>query len=363
MKFLTASETKEWSGIRDRVVIESLEPVPALVEHIRPGLRNAFHYFTGTCLLTAGKPDLGRRWIMAGVAGEEGGLFSNSFMASYLQRTNGKLLIPETIFEDARPFIHFAGVPVMKTSREVFAGQCAHALPVFDKPLKIMDIGCGHGELLVKLVQELMKQGLVNEVAEILLIDPSADMLRLAEKNVRDAFPAAKVQKGQYRIQEFSDKLNGVYDIALASLSYHHMPYEAKVTHLNRISRHIRYFLLFELDANNDSPELHSPELALSLYQSYGAIMDFIFSHDAPVDVAVASIDKFLMAEAVSFLTEARGQRTDYHMMRNQWHLAFREGLGDGFECMADAMCYADENVGLFTMIYGLGAQSPRCDH
>ncbi|HRY32183.1 MAG TPA: class I SAM-dependent methyltransferase [Bacteroidales bacterium] len=356
MKFLTASEITEWSGIRDRIVYESLEPAPHLTEPIRPGLRNAFHYFAGTCLLTKGKQDLGRHWILAGVAGEEGGLFSNSFMASYLQRTDGKLLIPETIFEDARPFIHFAGVPVMKSSRDTFVNQCARALPAFNKPLKIMDIGCGHGALLVQLVQQLRMHGLVNEVAEFLLIDPSADMLRLAEKNVSDAFPAAKVHKGQYRIQEFSDKVTGSYDIALASLSYHHMPYETKAEHLKKLSRHIRFFLLFELDANNDTPELHSPELALSLYQSYGAIMDFIFSHDAPVEVAVASIDKFLMAEAVSFLTEPRGIRTDYHMLRNQWHDVFREGLGAGFECVADSICYGDENVGLFTMIYGPGS-------
>jgi hypothetical protein len=40
--------------------------------------------------------------------------------------------------------------------------------------------------------------------------------------------------------------------------------------------------------------------------------MDFVFSHDAPVEVALACIDLFLMTEAVSLLTQPRGVRSDY---------------------------------------------------
>jgi len=57
-------------------------------------------------------------------------------------------------------------------------------------------------------------------------------------------------------------------------------------------------------------------------------------------------------SEAIYFFTEPRGKRSDYHMLRSQWHLVFREGLGNDFSCLCDSICYADENMALFTMIY-----------
>ena len=121
----------------------------------------------------------------------------------------------------------------------------------------------------------------------------------------------------QARIEELTAGMEGQYDIALSSLAYHHMPYETKLFHLEKLKGHIGCFILYELDADNDSPELHSPELALSVYQSYGALMDAIFANEAPVGVALASIDRFLMSEAIYFFTEPRGKRSDYHMLRS----------------------------------------------
>ena len=131
------------------------------------------------------------------------------------------------------------------------------------------------------------------------------------------------------------------------------MPFETKLYHLKKLKDQIACFILFELEANNDSPEMHSPELAISVYQSYGALMDLVFAHDAPVELAISSIDKFLMSEAIYFFTEPRGKRTDYHMLRSQWQQVFQEGLGNEFSCLCDSTCYGDENFALFTMIYG----------
>lgn len=295
----------------------------------------------------------GRDWIKAGLAGEQGGLFSNAFLLSYLGRNNGKLVIPEVIFADPAPYVHFAGTPVLLDSRTKFRAHCVHALPRYTKPLRIMDIGCGHGIVLTDLLLELRKSGSIGAVEEILLIEPSEGMLRLAKENVVKAFPEARVNFSQARIEALSDKIDGYYDIALASLAYHHMPYEIKLYHLKKLKDHIGCFILFELDANNDSPEMHSPELALSVYQLYGSVMDFVFAHDAPVEIALSSIDKFLMSEAIYFFTEPRGKRTDYHMLRSQWHQVFREGLGENFSNFCDSTCFWDENMGFFTMIYG----------
>ena len=107
------------------------------------------------------------------------------------------------------------------------------------------------------------------------------------------------------------------------------------------------------MDANNDTPECSSPELSLSVYQSYGRIMDFVYAHDAPVGVVTDCIDAFLMTEVISILTEPRGIRTDYHMLRTQWHDLFSAVLCPEFSLRSDSACYADEYMTLFTMHYG----------
>jgi hypothetical protein len=139
----------------------------------------------------------------------------------------------------------------------------------------------------------------------------------------------------------------------MSSLAYHHMPVEDKRLHLLRLKPWIDHFLLFEMDADNDTPELSTPELALSVYQSYGRIMDFVYSHDAPVDVVTDCIDSFLMTEVVSLLTRPRGERTEYHMLRSQWHDLFRSSLCPEFAICSDSTCYADEYMTLFTLHYG----------
>jgi SAM-dependent methyltransferase len=351
MLFLGVEERRTWSQWAERILKSDLGPVP-VNDWMRPGLIPAFHYYIGTILLSQGINRLGQQWITAGLAGEQGGLFSNAFLSSYLGRNNGKLVIPEVIFADPAPYIHFAGTPVLLDSRATFRSQCCQALQRYTKPIKIMDIGCGHGMVLAELLLELQKSGLIAGVGEILLIDPSAAMLKLARENCMKAFPGARILVSQAKIEELSDKIDGHYDIALASLSYHHMPYETKLYHLKKLKNQIGCFILFELDANNDTPEMHSPELALSVYQSYGALMDFVFAHDAPIDLAVSSIDRFLMSEAIYFFTAQRGKRTDYHMLRDQWHQVFQEGLGTDFSCVCDSTCFGDENMGLFTMIY-----------
>jgi SAM-dependent methyltransferase len=351
MLFLGPNEARTWSKLAGHILMSPDESV-SVNEHIRPGLIPAFHYYIGTILLSKGIDRPGRKWISEGMAGEQGGLFSNAFLSSYLGRNNGRLVIPEAIFADPAPYIHFAGTPVLMDSRAGFRTHCVRALPRYPKPVKIMDIGCGHGMVLADLLLELQNSGIIAGVEEILLIDPSEAMLKLARENTARAFPDARILVSQARIEALSDKIDGHYDLALASLSYHHMPYETKLLHLRKLKNQVGSFILFELEANNDSPEMHSPELALSVYQSYGALMDFVFAHDAPVELAISSIDRFLMSEAIYFFIEPRGKRTDYHMLRSQWHQVFSEGLGKDFSCLCDSTCFGDENIGLFTMIY-----------
>ncbi|MBP1927468.1 SAM-dependent methyltransferase [Methanolinea mesophila] len=352
MLFLSHREAAHWKRMAAEVLRTGALPgdIPCPV---RKNLLPAFHFYLGTLLISKGMREAGREWLASGTVIEEDGLFSSAFLIGFLERHEGRFVQPDVVFRDPRPFIHFSGVPVMASARERFVSQATHSLPEFREPLRMMDIGCGNGTLTVTLLESLTASGKAGNVAEVMLVDPSPAMLSLAETEVREAFPDASVTTINHSFQEFSGKLKGHYDLAISSLAFHHMPIEEKRVQLARLAPMIDHFLLFELDANNDTPEYGSPELALSLYQSYGRIIDFVFSHDAPVEVAIACVDLFLITELVSFLTEHRGVRKDYHMLRSQWNDLFASSFGPEFSLRCDSPCYADEYLTLFTMHYG----------
>jgi hypothetical protein len=82
-------------------------------------------------------------------------------------------------------------------------------------------------------------------------------------------------------------------------------------------------------------------------------MINLVFTHDAPVELALACVDAFLMTEEISFLIQPRGERNDYHMLKTQWHDLFEETLTPDFGCLCDSPCYADDYTGFFTMHYG----------
>ncbi len=350
MLFLSEQEKNEWAGYARRIAWRSEMP-DEYDGKVRSNLVPAFYFYIGT-LLAAHGDARATAWLKAGALCEEDGLFCSTYLLGFLERHEGKMIAPAVAFEDPRPFVHFSNVPTMKDARTQLISQLAHSLPVFEKPIRFMDIGCGDGALTARLLTRLVESGKVNRIEEILLVDSSPAMIELAKRTVGEALPGVPVACENARIQDCSATINKHYDIAFSSLAYHHMPVEHKRIHLARLKPWIDHFLLFEMDANNDTPELDSPELAFSVYQSYGRIIDFVHAHDAPVDVVTSCVDSFLMTEVLSILTQPRGERTDYHMLRSQWNELFGEELGPEFELCSDSACYADEYMALFTLHY-----------
>ncbi|MDD1693217.1 MAG: class I SAM-dependent methyltransferase [Methanoregula sp.] len=352
MLFLSEDEKSAWTVYAREITGGSA--TPARYEgRVRSNLLSAFDYYIGSQLALHGQNKRSVEWLEAGTMCEEDGLFSSTFLMSFLQRHNGALIRPAVAFEDPRPYLHFAGVPTMKQARSHLVRQFVHSLPAFDKPVRIMDIGCGDGSLTANVLRHLVETGKADNIDEVLLVDSSPAMLDLAKKTISGSIPGITITAENARIQDCSASINRHYDIAMSSLAYHHMPVEDKRVHLARIRPWIDHFLLFEMDANNDTPELNSPELALSVYQSYGRIMDFVYAYDAPVDIVTDCIDSFLMTEVASLLTQPRGERTEYHMLRTQWHELFESCLAPEFSLRSDSTCYADEYMTLFTMHYG----------
>ena len=352
MLFLSGNEKKRWAELAEQVLTGDLSPA-SYGDGIRPNLLPAFYFYIGTLLASKGRCTRGIEWLEAATLIEDDSLFLSAFLLGFLGRQDGQFVMPARAFDDPRHFIHFASVPLMKEAREQFIVQCGHTLPSFHENLRIMDIGCGDGSLTVRLLRHLQDTGKAAEIEEILLIDPSPAMIRLAEETVREAYPESKITTMSGQFQDVSGAIDRHFDVAVSSLAYHHMPYEQKQMHLQHLKPWIDHFLLFELDANNDTPVLDSPDLALSVYQSYGRIIDFVFSHDAPVEVATGCVDCFLMTELVSLMTQPRRIRTEYHMLESQWNDLFQTCLGPDFTLLCDSACYADEYVSLFTMHYG----------
>lgn len=352
MLFLTAQEKNEWQALADKALAKNFGP-EQLAVNVRFNLAPMFYYYAGAFLAAKGRVKLGQQWLTAGALIEDETLMSNSYLSSFLERQHGKMIMPAVVFADPKPYIHFSGVPTIRDSRFNFLKHCSHSLPKFTRPVRIMDIGCGDGALTAAFVSSLREAGKIGDIAEIALIDRSQGMIDVAETTVGRVVnrPAIKAVTG--KIEDLADKINRRYDIVISSLAYHHMPLEQKRVHLKSLKRWMDHFIIFEIDANNDLPEQFSPELALSVYQSYGRLINLVFMHDAPVELALSCVDAFLMTEEVSFLIQPRGVRNDYHMLKTQWHDLFEEILAPDFAGLCDSACYADEYIGLFTMHYG----------
>lgn len=351
MIFLGLDEVKRWRRLGESLTAGTL--MPGLhPEGVRRGLLPHFHFYVGSLLASAGRGAEGLAWFREGSLVESDENLGNAYWGSFLERQGRVLRMPEVVFADPRPYLHFTGVPAIKKARERFIAQAILSLPDFDAPFRFIDIGCGDGGLTAAFLRGLREAGRIGEIACITLVDPSPAMLELATATLSAAFPGVKIVSTLGRFEDVSADLPES-DVALAALSIHHMPREVRRVHLERLAHRTLHLFLFELNANHDTPELNSPELAVSIYQIYGAFISEIFAHDASLELALACVDRFLLAEAVSLLTMPRGVRTEYHMLRGQWREQFTETLGPDFTCLGEFTDNAAENVELITLHYG----------
>ncbi len=348
MLYLSGHGIENWKALA-AAVEQDPSMTPADTAGGVPGnLRTPFHFYVGTMLAAKGRIPAARKWLEAGSLSEP--LPACSYMLDLIERQGGALSIPEVTFSDPEPWVHFSSLPELCAARDRFLELASGSLPTFSGAFSMLDIGCGNGELGVRLIEALIAAGKVERVGSVMLMDPSAGMLELAGRNVARAFPGAEVRLLETRLEDAGEL--SPCDVAIASLAVHHMPAETKRVHLGRLGETVDHFLLMELEANHDYPELHSPEIAFSVYQVFGRGLQFVFNQDAPAEVHRKCADMFLMTEAVSLLSEPRGDRTEYHMLRRQWRDLLDEAMTPGFSCLCDATCYSDPFVEQMTIHY-----------
>lgn len=163
MYFLTKSELKDWEDAAGQILGEKTLPEKYSYA-FHPDFKPYFSFFIGSRFAAAGNEKVGMDWARSGILHEETGLFSNAFLLNFLERNNGKLSMPDTVFADPRPYIHFTTIPSVKDARMNFALHCAQSMPEIRKLLKIMDIGCGDGGMPLMFLETLIKAGKIKAV-------------------------------------------------------------------------------------------------------------------------------------------------------------------------------------------------------
>jgi SAM-dependent methyltransferase len=347
---LSTEEIEEWRALAV-VALRAGGFDPSILEDLSPAMRPAVCYYLGTALLAGGRVTEARRWLECGAGIEP--LRASSYLLDYLERNEGELRPVQPGFSDPRPWAYFSSLPHLRSAREALIGFCERSLPVSERPLRVMDIGCGNGQLSVAVIKRLIDSGKATDVADLMLLDPSARMLEAAGSNASAAFPGTKITTSEGKLEESSSVLPGGFDLALCALSVHHMPYEQKEVHIGALCQAVRNVIIFELGANHDTPEMGSPELAYSVYQTSGQSLEYIFEQDAPIEVQRACADIFVMSETISLLSEPRGKRTEYHMKRKQWHELLETIGSPEMTCLGEMTCFSDEYCELFALHYG----------
>jgi SAM-dependent methyltransferase len=354
MYLLSNEESARWRAAATQILEGRGGSIADAGAEVHPDLRAPFYYYVGTVLAASGDVTGAIPWLEAGRELEP--IPACSYLLDLVERQGGEFVIPEVAFTDPRPWGHFSGLPSLREARSNFIERSTASLPAFAHPLRYADIGCGNGELGIRLARSLEAAGKVTGIGAVTLIDPSPGMLELAERNVGEAFPGAEVTVLRSRLED-AGELPGACDLSIASSSVHHMTAEQKSVHLPVLAESVDHFLLSELEANHDYPEMGSPELAFSVYQVFGRGVQWVMEQQAPSEVQRACADTFLMTEAISILSQPRGERTEYHMLRDEWKQLLDEGL-ESFERVCEATCYADEYVEQFMLHYARKAGS-----
>lgn len=351
MLTLEPRDADTWNSILPDVLAGRAHPSGPEESRIAPDQRAAFRFFAGSALAARADPRA-PEWLGAAAALDGPELRAADYLAGLLRRC-GRLTAPPSAFDDPRAWIHFATVPAMRACRAQFASFAVDSLPPQGGPLRVLDVGCGDGGLLSELLPALVREGRWDDVAGITLVDPSPAMISTAKARLAAEWPDARVEGRVARLEHVAGALPGPYDLVVASLSLHHMPAETKRRALERLGPALDHLLLLELDADHDSPEVGSPQLAASVHETYGWMLAQVLGPGAPDDVARESADQFVAPELVSLLTEPRGVRSEYHMRRDRWLDLLADTLGPDHRPLGARTLVQTPHADLFALHLG----------
>ncbi|MFP4145971.1 MAG: methyltransferase domain-containing protein [Phycisphaeraceae bacterium] len=109
------------------------------------------------------------------------------------------------------------------------------------RPLRLLDIACGGGDVPLRLWKLAQRQNLPLEIA-------GCDVSRTALKYAREQAEEAGAEINYFRCDVLSDEFTGRYDIVSCSLFLHHLGDRAAVSVLGRMAAVGRTVLVSDLD-------------------------------------------------------------------------------------------------------------------
>ncbi len=255
-------------------------------------------------------------------------------LAGYLER-HGSLMPTTRVFSATGPYdawektgFYQAHMNGIVNNVAAFAQRTA---PKTKQPV-IIDVGPATGVLLARILNRLVDDHDL-EAINLVLIDISTAMLEGASAYCLEHVSVPlQITTIECHIEDIKPEQlaqiesNKPIWFAHASASLHHMPHTQKQKAMETLGGLTDHLLITEFDANNDLPEANTPELFYSVVGLYGYFFDDICKSPATEVEKRASIDDFLLSEAVIIIrsehrfgsSEELG-RIDYHAHRDVW--------------------------------------------
>jgi len=116
--------------------------------------------------------------------------------------------------------------------------EAARAQP--DRPLRVLDVACGGGDVTIALWQRARAQGIPIELAGC---DLSPRAIDHAKQQAQETY--AHVHFFEHDV--IHDDWPGVYDVAISTLFLHHLEEGEAITLINKLAEHARLVIVDDL--------------------------------------------------------------------------------------------------------------------
>lgn len=265
---------------------------------------------------------------------------------------NEKLETAVDVFSEVGPFDAWKKTDIFSSYMDGVVNGIEKFLKKYTPPSTyptILDIGTGTGILITRIARRLVEAHDLEGI-RIILNDQSPSMLNSARKycssNLRMPHELVVLEG---RIEDMTDeqlkqlRVHQPIWFSHASTSLHHMPEDQKIATMETLADLSDHLVIGDFEGNHDIPKPNSPELIYSIISFYGYLFRDILNSSATDAEKAATINQFLLAEAIIMLkSERKGGdkeslgRVDYHTSSEHWNnMANKAGyVRVGEECL-----------------------------